>query len=102
MKLIHVLTAGLLGATSLFAQENYGLWAYYKALKLNTTVTGSNVATSQLNFPVLVKLTAADSAVFTGSRRLGSDLRFTKANGVRLKHEIEQWDSAGRTAAPAR
>jgi hypothetical protein len=89
----------LLCAATVLSQENYAQWSFYKTIKLNTTASGANVATAQLDFPVLVRLTAADSAVFSGSRRLGSDLRFTKANGVRLKHELEHWDSAARSAA---
>jgi hypothetical protein len=52
-----------------------------------------------INFPVLVRLGAADSAIFAQAKSNGADVRFTKTNGARRPHQIEQWDSAGRKAA---
>lgn len=81
------------------AQENYSLWSGLRAYSLNTSTTGAAVAATVTNFPVLVRLGAADSAVFAAARPGGIDLRFTKENGVRLPHQIESWDATSRAAA---
>ena len=58
---------------------------------LSTTVT---------SFPVLVRLGAADSAIFAQSVGRGADLRFSKANNTtRVAYQIERWDSAAKAAA---
>jgi hypothetical protein len=86
-------------ASAAFSQENYTLWANNRPLQLNTTVSGANVAATQLKFPVLVRLGTADSMVFKQSIGKGADIRFAKTNGTRLQHHTELWDSVGRTAA---
>jgi hypothetical protein len=94
--------AVVLGATAfLNAQENYSTsWSQHRSYVLNTTASGANVPGTVLNFPVLVRLSAVDSAVFTAAKAGGVDLRFTKANNTtRLQHEIESWNATGRTAA---
>jgi hypothetical protein len=99
MKRIAVLAALAVSLAPVHAQENYTQWTGQKNLYLNTTAGGANVAGTVRNFPVLVRLAAADSAVFTAAKAGGADLRFTKPNGTRLKHQIESWNAAGRTAA---
>jgi hypothetical protein len=88
--------------TGLHAQENYSQWSHYRTLILNTTGSGggAGVPGNVTGFPLLVRLTSAHADVFAQSKAGGADLRFTKANGVtRLAHEIDQWDSAGLSAA---
>jgi hypothetical protein len=81
------------------AQENYTQWTGLRTYYLNTSASGANVPGTVRNFPLLVRLGTADSAVFTAARAGGADLRFTKSNGARLPHQIESWNAAGRTAA---
>jgi hypothetical protein len=89
-----------LSATPASAQENYATWSSHRNVYLNTTTSGANTASVVQNFPVLVRLGAADAAVFAAARGNGRDIRFTKAgDATRLQHQIELWDSAGKTAA---
>jgi hypothetical protein len=84
----------------LMAQEGFPQkWAFQRTLTLNTTATGANVAATQTAFPLLVRLGAGQSDVFSGSRGRGRDLRFANASGTVLRHQIEAWDSAGAAAA---
>jgi hypothetical protein len=81
------------------AGEVFSTWTGHRTIWLNTTANGANVAATVTNFPVLVRLTTTDS-VFAQSKGLGADLRFTKTGDViRLKHQIESWDSVGKTAS---
>ena len=76
----------------------YPTWRYSRKLTLNTTAAGAGVSGDVLGFPVLVRLTS--SAIdFSQAEAAGSDLRFTKANGIPLSYEIEQWDAAKGRAA---
>jgi biopolymer transport protein ExbB len=73
-------------------------WAYKKTL----TLSGNVSATTLTNFPVLVKLTAANFN-FTHAQAAGQDIRFMAADiqpdtGTPLSHEIEYWDQAGQNA----
>jgi hypothetical protein len=100
----RIITAGsaimlALAPLATSAQENYAQWSGLRTYVLNTTASGANVAVSVTNFPVLVRLGAADSAIFAAARPGGADLRFTKADGTRLPHQIEHWNAAGRAAA---
>jgi hypothetical protein len=82
------------------AQENYGSWNRHRHVYLNTSFTGAGMVGLVTDFPVLIRLGTADSAIFTQSRAGGADLRFTKADdATRLPHQIERWDSAGKSAA---
>lgn len=92
--------ASLLACAAAQSQENYGTWAGHRNVFLNNTVSGAGVAGGVTDFPVLIRLSAADSALFAGARSTGADIRFTKAdNTTRLPHQIDLWDSAGRKAA---
>jgi hypothetical protein len=101
MRHLAIFSAFSLVATLAGAQENYNTaWSQHRSVFLNTTVSGAGVSGTVLNFPVLVRLGAADSATFAQARAGGVDLRFTKADNVtRLPHQIDHWDAAGRTAA---
>ena len=60
---------------------------------------GANVAATVANFPLLVRLTAANTDVFTQATANGADIRFTTSNGVtRLKHQRERWDAVNHVA----
>ena len=82
-----------------FSQENYSTWANVRSVVLNTKTTGAGSTTDLVNFPVLIRLTAADSLVFKKSQKNGQDIRFSKYNGIHFPYQIEQWDSAGKTAS---
>ncbi len=83
------------------AQENYSTnWSGHKNVVVNTTAAGASVFTNVTAFPMLVRLGTADSNIFKEAKGNGADIRFTKANNTtRLQHQIEKWDSAGRSAA---
>ena len=82
-----------------FSQENYSSWSNVRSIVLNTKASGAGSTTDLVNFPVLIRLTAADSLVFKKSQKNGQDIRFSKYNGVHFSYQIEQWDSAGSAAA---
>ncbi len=93
----------LLVAAGAWAQENYSSWAHYKTITINTTadtVNGAaNVNASVTNFPVLVRLTAVQTDVFTQAAANGTDIRFITSNGAtRLKHQRERWDGVNHLA----
>ena len=80
--------------------EDYSQWTYHQAVILNTSATGANVASTIVNFPVLVRLDSTHNAsVFAQARNQGADLRFSTATGTSLHCQIEQWDSTAKTAA---
>jgi hypothetical protein len=72
-------------------------WKYLKKLSLNTTASGANVSGTVENFPVLVRLNAANFN-FSQTQASGNDIRFTKSNGVTLPYEIERWDAGAQQA----
>ena len=75
----------------------YQQWSYSKRLYLNTTASGADVAETVTNFPILVRLTAANF-VFSQAKNDGSDIRFTKSDGTPLDYEIERWDPVAQAA----
>src|SRR6185295_11668652 len=88
---------GLAGLT--LAQENYANWKYYRFITVNTTSAGANVAATQANFPLLVRLNTSNFT-FAHAKGNGADVRFTDVAGTtRYKHQIESWDSANGSAA---
>jgi hypothetical protein len=97
---------GLLSLASLGMGQETGYntnWSGHRTLHINTQVTSQTataISANVLKYPMLVRLGPADSAIFAASKLTGADIRFTKStNTERLKHQIEQWDSAGRSAA---
>ncbi|MBN2036149.1 MAG: DUF2341 domain-containing protein [Chitinispirillaceae bacterium] len=72
-------------------------WHYAQQVCLNTSVSGAHVERDVLNFPVLVRLNAANFD-FTQASANGADIRFTKTGNTFLPHEIEQWDAVNRQA----
>ena len=73
------------------------LWNYARQLVLNTTPDGADVSGNVMNFPVLIRLTAADFD-FSQVREGGADLRFMKADATALPYAIEVWDAAAGLA----
>jgi hypothetical protein len=67
---------------------------------VHTGASRANVTGTVTKFPLLVRLDNTNfSAGFAQAKGNGADIRFTKAdNTTRLKHQIETWDSAGKTA----
>jgi hypothetical protein len=68
-------------------------WHFTKRLYLNTTSTGASVAGNVMDFPVLVRLTAADFS-FDEALAGGADVRFTKSDLTPVPFEIERWDAS--------
>ena len=66
-------------------------WLYSKRIRLNTAAAGAGATGNVLNFPVLIRLTAANFD-FTQSRNNGEDIRFAKSDNTFLPYEIERWD----------
>jgi len=73
------------------------LWKYSQKLYLNTTSSGADVSGMVTNFPVLVRL-GASNFDFNKAKSKGEDIRFTKADGTLLFHEIELWDPSQNQA----
>jgi hypothetical protein len=101
MKKFAILAA-LTACVGLVQAQPFAAWTKYREVTINTTATsgGANVATSQANFPVLVRLAntseATGSNVLTEALANGADIRFTDSTGtVTLTHEIESWTSTG-------
>ncbi|HAO99147.1 MAG TPA: hypothetical protein DCQ83_03790 [Fibrobacteres bacterium] len=99
MKNAYACLAGALAFVTLsVAQESYGQWKYVRTVNVNTTASGSNVATNQVKFPMLLRFGASDSLVFSTSQSTGADIRFSKSDGTPMKHQIERWDAANKVA----
>ncbi len=96
--LIAVGAALPLSAQYTMAQENWANWPYSKTLSLNTSGTGAAITENQIAFPLLVRLTAEQADVFATAKANGADLRFAKANGQTLAHQIERWNSTAKQA----
>jgi hypothetical protein len=82
-----------------FAAEDYTQWTSYREITVNTTSSGANVAGNVTNFPVLVRLTNADSAhgsnVLAGALAGGADIRFADSTGANpLAYQIERWTAS--------
>lgn len=73
-------------------------FAHHRDVKLNTTPTGAGIATALTNYPVPIQL-SKDNFNFAEAKPDGADIRFAKAEGTILPHEIELWDAANQQAA---
>jgi hypothetical protein len=68
-------------------------------VSVNTGVTEAGVNGTVTDFPLLIRLTAANFD-FSRIKSTGAGISFVKLDGrTVLPHEIEQWDSAGQSAA---
>jgi PKD repeat protein len=87
------LTFAALGA------DDYSQWAHASTITLNTTASGANVATTQAGFPVLVRLTSANTVFsFAQAQPAGQDIRFATSGGIHIPYQIERWDNANQVA----
>lgn len=78
------------------AAVSYSAWTGHKSITVNTT--GQNLGAAVTNFPVLVRLTGANAAVFAATKD-GSGVRFTAMDSVSpLPYQIERWDSTAKKA----
>jgi hypothetical protein len=78
--------------------EDFSKWRCYRALQLDTSMVGANVAGDAMNFPVAVALHAANFD-FTQAKPDGSDVRFCgDKDGSPLPHAVEHWDASAKTA----
>ncbi|MBF0433163.1 MAG: DUF2341 domain-containing protein, partial [Fibrobacteria bacterium] len=72
----------------------YSSWTYSTNMYINTTATGADVSGDVTNFPLLVRLNAANFD-FSQADNEGDDLRFTLSDGLTdLPYEIERYDNA--------
>jgi hypothetical protein len=84
---------------SLFAQENYSSWTFFRDIVLNTrSVSGAGVMNPVVGFPVLVRLTPADSLIFRSAQGNGRDIRFSKWDGTHFPYQIQRWDAINQVA----
>lgn len=66
-------------------------WHYRQGITVNSTVAEAELS----NFPVLIKITDGNNAVFTHAQGKGKDIIFTLSDGhTKLDHEIERFDSS--------
>src|SRR5271157_2876192 len=84
---------------SAYGAEDYTQWAHACNITLNSSATGANVATQQLGFPVLVRLTSTTPAFsFAQTQAGGQDIRFSKADGTHIPYQIERFDQTNQVA----
>jgi len=79
------------------AADDLNSWSHSQNLYYDTSPAGADVPVLIGNFPVLVRLRAANFP-FDQAMRGGQDLRFSKPDGTPLSYEIDRWDSAGAKA----
>lgn len=80
------------------AAEDLSRWKYVQELRLDTSVSGANVAADVQNFPLAVTLNAGNFD-FNLARPDGGDVRFSVAkNGPSLPYHIEHWVRSNQTA----
>ena len=91
--------AGIFGSgLAAYGADNYALWTYSCTINLNTKASGANVATPQTGFPVLIRLTSANTAFsFAQAQAAGRDIRFASSGGTHLPYQIEHWDQGSQT-----
>lgn len=91
------LIAGVVAVSALGA-DDFSKWRCYRALQLDTSPAGANVAGDVANFPVAIALSAANFD-FKQAKPDGSDVRFAAdKDGPLLAHTVEHWDAVARTA----
>ncbi|MGA3050673.1 MAG: DUF2341 domain-containing protein, partial [Chitinispirillaceae bacterium] len=80
----------------------YSGWSHYQDYIMNPRATG--ITTNQINFPVLLRLTSANSAVFNGVTPgiggIPNDIRFAKGNNLNMgyRYQVERWDTTDKLA----
>ncbi|HLP43105.1 MAG TPA: DUF2341 domain-containing protein, partial [Fibrobacteria bacterium] len=86
-------------STTVLTYPNTALstWSYSSKVYVNTTATGARVSSNVSNFPLVVRLTAANFN-FSQANSDGSDLRFADSAGSLLAYDIERFDAANKLA----
>ena len=73
-------------------------WSGSQIYGMNPKSTG--ITTNQANFPVLIRLTTANAAIFSAAAAGGADLRFAKSanTNVHYPYQIEHWSATNDSA----
>ncbi len=87
----------MLGGAAAGWSADFSQWTDSTRVLLNTTPAGADVAADLNDFPVLVRMTAADF-VFSEAKADGSDLRFADSAGTPLPFELERFDPVNKLA----
>ncbi len=78
----------------------YTGWSGYQDFIMNPGATG--ITSNQVNFPVLIRLTSANSAVFNTASfpNTPNDLRFAKGGNLNAgyPYQVERWDATHQLA----
>ena len=84
-------------ASAMAFADLYSDWSGHADYVMNPAATG--IAANQVNFPVLLRLTSADSAAFS-SPTSPADLRFAKGANLDVPYsfEVERWDATDKLA----
>ncbi len=69
-----------------------------RVITINTAASGANVSESVVDFPLLVRLDAANFD-FDAAAPAGADLHFTSARGAPLPCQVDFWDQTAKKAA---
>ena len=72
-------------------------WAHAMRIGIDTTRSGADIADAVYQFPLLVRLNAANFP-FHQARRDGADIRVLDAMANTLDYQIERWDQDGEAA----
>lgn len=81
-----------------WALEDYSQWQHSRALRINTTATGADVAGDLHGFPLQVRLDRTNFE-FSQAQPGGKDIRFAKPDGTKLPYEIGYWEpDSGRAS----
>jgi hypothetical protein len=84
----------LLATFGLGLSADYSTWTGHRDIVLNTSSNGAGITTEVHNFPVLVRLGAAEATILAAAGTNGASIRFSKAdNTTPLRYEIEQWST---------
>src|SRR6185295_4113707 len=77
--------------------RDWSAWRHARRLVFNTSASGAGVADPVKDFPVLVRLDAANFD-FSEAGANGADLGFSDPDGATLAFAIERWDAGARKA----
>ncbi len=82
------------------AEDYADLWSHHFQIPLNTTNSGTGaayVASNQINFPVLVRLTTSNFSGWSQIASGGADLRFSSGANYKkaFPYQIDYWSASG-------
>jgi hypothetical protein len=75
----------------------FAAWAHHGTWRINTSGTGAGTSAAVAEFPMLVRLTAAEFD-FGEAAVDGRDIRFSDPDGSELHFQVERWDAAAGLA----